>query len=575
MLVATPGQAATYSLLGSSAPKKTCLTSSATPKSTTNNSTATTSICGVNKSSSSAASTLMKTISVRLNRGTEFLKDTVQKALINNTTTSSSSINFHNTNINNINTTIVGSLKHIHGTSAVAVPVSSSNNLASKSGNSAALASTALTSAGAIVRTSIATNTSKSLKLNTVPPTKIHRYPQERQEASRTDSINKEMCHFKPILSAPTMRWKCGSKSRGGASIKIPIACLATNIKSLNCDDCAMVADSSSEDEEVVDEERAVKGNTTHPHKYHKLQPKPSSTLLTTIITSASHQSAFVRLVAQMKTMANIHQSPSEQSHSRTPTKKPDQYKKRPTTRSGRQSKAAVALKLPQVRTSPTNFPLTQVFLRSRKQSLMQVKDLHFSNELIVKKGEKVPADAAFKSSNKETKNAKGNATKKTNRNATKSKMINIVAFAQEKVAAKKKSRDLTANKKDDTTSTVGAPNSEVKINQRKRKRLEATRSVHVGCGPNLNDETSTDLIELAALPPLRKSARLSKDGGNNDLLKIDPMKQVTLRKLKARRMSKRLSESFSPPMTRSRLKELMQKQSVACVGSRNKKQVV
>lgn len=213
MLVATPGQAATYSLLGSSAPKKTCLlNSSATPKSTINNSTPST----TNSSNSgNTAVTLMKTIQVRLNRGTEFLKDTVQKALISNTTnsnnapTSTSSISFRNNNkINNISSSVVGNLKHIHASTAVPATVPAKTTLLTKSTYTTALATAASTSGGAIVRTSIACNTSKSLKLNTIPPTKIHRYPQERQEASSTDSINKEMCHFKPILPAPTMRWK-------------------------------------------------------------------------------------------------------------------------------------------------------------------------------------------------------------------------------------------------------------------------------------------------------------------------------------------------------------------------------
>lgn len=217
MLVATPGQTATYSLLGSSAPKKTTTTcllnTSATPKSTINNSTATTTN---SNNSTNTAATLMKTIQVRLNRGTEFLKDTVQKALISNTTnpnktsTNTSSISFrtnnNNNKINSINS-VVGTLKHIHASSVVAA-VPAKPTLVSKSTYTTDLATAPSTSSGAIVKTSIAASTSKLLKLNTVPPTKIHRYPQERQETSSTDSINKEMCHFKPILPAPTLRWK-------------------------------------------------------------------------------------------------------------------------------------------------------------------------------------------------------------------------------------------------------------------------------------------------------------------------------------------------------------------------------
>ncbi|XP_036333098.1 putative GPI-anchored protein pfl2 [Rhagoletis pomonella] len=573
MLVATPGQAATYSLLGSSAPKKTCLTSSATPKSTTNNSTATTSICNNNKSSSSTASTLMKTISVRLNRGTEFLKDTVQKALIsntsnsNNTATNSSNSNFRNTNINNINTAVVGSLKHIHVKSATAT--SSSNALGAKS---TVLAATPSTSSGAIVRTKIAANNSKALKLHTVPPTKIHRYPQERQEVSSTDSINKEMCHFKPILSAPTMRWKCGSKSRGGATIKIPIACLATNIKNLNCDDCSLVTYSSSEDEKAVDENEVEEEDDKHPQKYHSFKPKPSSTLLTTIITSPSHQSAFVRLVAQMKNLVNINQRPSEQPQSKS-SKKMGQLKKRHTATRSRPSKAAVSLKLPQLRKTPVNLPLTQVFLRSRRQSFVQVKNLDLPTELIIKKGKKVTADATSnnntEAASKSTKDITNTTTKKAKRNVSKSKVINIVAFAQEKGSAQKQSSGTTTTSKDElTTDNNVAPDSEVKLNQRKRKRIEAPSSGDEVVGSKVNDVIVNDSSEQDVLPPLRKSARLSKDGGSTDLMKIGNLKKITVRKCKARSMSKRSTDSFSPPMTRSRLKELMQNKSRTTVGN-------
>ncbi|XP_019847296.2 uncharacterized protein LOC105230228 [Bactrocera dorsalis] len=567
MLVATPGQTTTYSLLGSSAPKKTCLiNSSATPKSTINNSTASTTN---SNNSSNTAATLMKTIQVRLNRGTEFLKDTVQKALISNTTnpinttTNTSSISFRNNNNKiNINSSVVGTIKPIHASSAVA-SVPARTTLVGKSIYTTDLSVAPSTSSCAIVRTSIAANTSKSLKLNTVPPTKIHRYPQERQETSSTDSINKEMCHFKPILPAPTLRWKCGSKSRGGASIKIPVACLATNIKNLNCDDCSKLVEDSSEGEQE-DEAMGVE-DTKHPHKYHLFKPNPSSTLLSTIITAPSHQSAFVRLVAQMKTLVNIRQTPCEKPHKSA--KKKDQYKSRHTARRGR-TNAALALKMQQLRKSPISLPLTQLLLRSRKPSFVQVNKLNLPTELIVKKSRTATAKANPITTSKATnavKDKKRTAaisvqvdSKKGKRNTSKSNVINIVAFAQDKNATQNVKRNLQTSKSKVTTNVDESPAVETKYQQRKRKHVDELCAANEVVGSELHELRKTSSTEASIIPPLRKSARLSKDG-NNELLTIGTVKRITLRKRNTRYTQQRSVDTFSPPMTRSRRKELMQ----------------
>ncbi|CAD6991836.1 unnamed protein product [Ceratitis capitata] len=565
MLVATPGQTTTYSLLGSSAPKKTRLSSPVTSKNSNVNNP---SVVNNNCSTSNAASTLMKTIQVRLNRGTEFLKDTVQKALTtttnsNNTTSSASSITFRNNKTNNINATVVGTLKHAHVASAVAVRVPSRNTIASKSANYTTLATGASTSGGAIERTSISTNVSKTLKLNTVPPTKIHRNSQERQETSSTDSINKEMCHFKPILPAPTVRWKCGSKSRGGAAIRKPLACLATNIKNLNCDDCSKLTDDSSEEEEEAAEDD--KESPTHLHKKHHFKPKPSSTLLTTIITSASHQSAFVRLVAQMKTLVDINQTTRVKSQNRFSKKKSQCKTHHTNTRLGRPSKAASGLKMQQLPKSPIKVPLTQLILRSRKQSFTQVNNLNLPTNLIIKKIETKTTEAASRDKSKPTitpRNKKGTtiplqiATKKGTRNTTKSKVINIVAFAQEKIPNIKSNRTITKCNSKIETATL----ANVKHKQRKRKHIDESLSVNEIIDSAIAENASIDVGEESSLPPVRKSARLSKNG-NDDCLKIDAVKRITIRRRNARSTQNHSYDTFSPPMTRSRVKELMQKQ--------------
>ncbi|XP_050341896.1 uncharacterized protein LOC126768058 [Bactrocera neohumeralis] len=585
MLVATPGQTTTYSLLGSSAPKKTCLlNSSATPKSSINNSTASTN----SNNSSNTAATLMKTIQVRLNRGTEFLKDTVQKALISNTTnpinttTNTSSISFRNNNNKiNINSSVVGTIKPIHASSALA-SVPAKTTLVGKSTYTTDLSAAPSTSSGAIARTSITANTSKPLKLNTVPPTKIHRYPQERQETSSTDSINKEMCHFKPILPAPTIRWKCGSKSRGGATIKIPVACLATNIKNLNCDDCSKLVEDSSEGEQDVNEDEAMGlEDTKHPHKYHLFKPNPSSTLLSTIITAPSHQSAFVRLVAQMKTLVNIRQTPCEKPHKSA--KKKDQYKSRHTARRGR-TNAALALKMQQLRKSPISLPLTQLLLRSRKPSFVQVNKLNLPTELIMKKSRTATAKAnpiATSKSTNAVKDKKRTAalsvqvdTKKGKRNTSKSNIINIVAFAHDKNSTQNVKRTLQTSKSKVTTNVGESPAPETKYQQRKRKHVDELCAANEVVGSELHELRKTSSTEASNIPPLRKSARLSKDG-NNELLTIGTVKRITLRKRNTRYTQQRSVDTFSPPMTRSRRKELMQKQCSPFVMDDNSQLIV
>ncbi|XP_067615847.1 uncharacterized protein [Eurosta solidaginis] len=556
MLVAAPGQSATYSLLGTGAPKKSCLSSSATPKSTS----VTTSNGSVHKSGNSAASTLMKTISVRLNRGTEFIKDTVHKALINsttsskNTTSTASNVSFRN-NINNSTTVANDSLKH-NKTSAVAG--ASSTTSANKPSYSSVLETSVPNSSTKFnITQKEAHRSSKTHKQNTVPPTIIHRYPQDRSETNSTDSINKELCHFKPIISAPTIRWKCGSKSRGAVAIKMPVACLATNMKNLNCDDCSIVSAGNTEIEQPETEAEKQEIDAKQPFRYHIYSPKPSSTLLTTIITSPTHQSAFVRLVAQMKTLVKIQQTAKEQTHSRT-TKNIDDYKMQHARRS-RPSETGVSLKMSQHGKSSLNLPLTQIVLRSRKESFLHLKGHNLPTD-IVKKGEN---DVTKAEGTKLTSTLPLHVlTKKGKRNPTKSRVINIVAFAQKGSTEKTNKNKMEG--KSNVVSDIG-PNSESKHKQRKRKSMEISSSTNKVQSSEIN-EKKNDPTEPDVLPPLRKSARLSKDG-STDLL-IDTVKRVAVKKRKLQSFNKRLSDSFSPPMTRSRLKELLQQHSITSESS-------
>lgn len=252
MLVATPGQTTAYSTLHNSGntatAKKSTLTSNTnasaastavgTPKSLINNNHNSSTTSSTNNSysqhqhhqihkndsknnntttstSKDLNSTKTATHSVKAENSTkpinfiQTLKDSVQKALISTTGICSLATNKHNSdnklqNCNNSNTTTTTSLSNVTSSS-------SSNNIAKAAATTSAaiatnVAATASTSSFSLVRNKYS---SCSLsKLHTIAPTNLHRYPEDRQQASSTDSLQKEMCHFKPIRTAPTTPWK-------------------------------------------------------------------------------------------------------------------------------------------------------------------------------------------------------------------------------------------------------------------------------------------------------------------------------------------------------------------------------
>lgn len=270
-----------------------------------------------------------------------------------------------------------------------------------------------------------------------------------------------------------------------------------------------------------------------------------------------------------MKTLVNIHQTPCEKPHHKF-AKKKDQYKTRHMARRGRSTNTALALKMQQLRKSPISLPLTQLLLRSRKSSFVQVNKLNVQTELIIKKGRTATTKANSVTTSKSTNAAKDKKrtaalslqvdTKKGKRNSSKSNVINIVAFAQDKNATQNAKRNLQMSKSKVTTNVDETPAAKLKNQQRKRKHISEVCLANEVVGSEVNEMRKTSSTEASVMPPLRKSARLSKDG-NNDLLTIGTVKRITLRKRNTRYTQQRSVDTFSPPMTRSRLKELMQKQ--------------
>uniref|UniRef100_A0A1A9ZDJ4 Uncharacterized protein n=1 Tax=Glossina pallidipes TaxID=7398 RepID=A0A1A9ZDJ4_GLOPL len=240
-------------------------------------------------SSKTAASSLMKSLTVRLNRGTETLKATVHKALI--TATAVSSIIERKTITEAITTKLAT-------TTTTATNISNIASLKTSNVINTSASTSASSSAATLLATAHKYPSATFLKLYAVPPTIIHRLPSEREQTSSTDSLNKEMCHFKPIRTAPTTPWKSGSKSRG-VSLRFPKANVATNpefSKKSNCD--------------VINRKEDKNRDMNHDRNPNEnLKPKPSSStlLLTRLLATPNHQSAFVCLVAQMEQLTKKH----------------------------------------------------------------------------------------------------------------------------------------------------------------------------------------------------------------------------------------------------------------------------
>uniref|UniRef100_A0A1A9WS14 Uncharacterized protein n=1 Tax=Glossina brevipalpis TaxID=37001 RepID=A0A1A9WS14_9MUSC len=321
MLVATPGQTATYALAtGPSAKKATTLPSANT---TNNNITGATKVLNsVGTASITANSSNSNNNNKNLNNSNSssghnntFTFNTLKNALITATavssiverktindeaiatkkatatTTTAAATTTTTTSTATTNASTIASLK----TSSY---INTSASTSTSSSNAAAAASAAAAAAVALLATPHKYPSATFLKLYAVSPTIIHRLPSEREQTSSTDSLNKEMCHFKPIRTAPTTPWKSGSKSRG-ISLRFPKANIATNPefnKKPNCD--------------VINRKEDKNRDMNHDRNlYENLKPKSSSStlLLTRLLATPSHQSAFVCLMAQMENLTKMH----------------------------------------------------------------------------------------------------------------------------------------------------------------------------------------------------------------------------------------------------------------------------
>ncbi|XP_043652508.1 uncharacterized protein LOC122619561 [Drosophila teissieri] len=231
----------------------------------------------------SAASALMKTLSVRLHRGTEFIKDTVQKALVMSAPTPVTPATGPAPKI--VDPSLKRKLSGAGGLMGCST-ISSTTSSIPGSSRSYHYVPTSQVSSSQVLPLPSQVPTAAFLRTYTVAPTALHRSTAARKRNPSTDSLLMDLCLFKPIRPMPITPIKI-HKFRG-FEIKKPKFVLAAN------------AD-SEEDED--DEENAV----------HK--PKLSNLSLPTI-----NGSAFVPMsyIATTNTAINATTNTTSRSRSRS-----------------------------------------------------------------------------------------------------------------------------------------------------------------------------------------------------------------------------------------------------------------
>lgn len=140
---------------------------------------------------STAATAIMKTLSVRLHRGTEFIKDTVQKALVMNGPTPVLASQLDSS----FKRKLLGA-GGIMGTSGT-----SNSNSSTSSGSSTSSSSSS--NRKFVLSQPYVFPTADFMRQYTVPPGVLHRSASARKRNASTDSLLMDLCVFKPIRPMP------------------------------------------------------------------------------------------------------------------------------------------------------------------------------------------------------------------------------------------------------------------------------------------------------------------------------------------------------------------------------------
>jgi len=148
----------------------------------------------------SAASALMKTLSVRLHRGTEFIKDTVQKALVMSAPTPVVPAPAPAPKI--LDHSLKRKLSGAGGLMGCSSIGSTTSSIAvSSRSHHYTLTSQAPSAQGLPLTSQVPT--AAFLRAYTVAPTALHRSAAARKRNPSTDSLLMDLCLFKPIRPMP------------------------------------------------------------------------------------------------------------------------------------------------------------------------------------------------------------------------------------------------------------------------------------------------------------------------------------------------------------------------------------
>ncbi|EDV94844.1 uncharacterized protein LOC6567445 [Drosophila grimshawi] len=312
MLLAAAGQAAPYTYessaarkinnnnnnsSNSSSSKNNVSSGNSTSTPTTGAAAAAATTCNTSNSSNSiasnAATAFMKTLSVRLHRGTEFIKDTVQKALVMSATTP-----------------------------VIAAPPQAppkqpdtSHKLKRKvygtGGIMGTSAETSLASRQFVRSQPYIKPTPAFLRHFAVAPSALHRSASARKRNPSTDSLLMDMCLFKPIRPMPITPIKI-NKARGFELKRPKFMPPASNLYSEDEDE-----DDDDEEEDEGDEEHGqevVGKEREAPKEPVALKPKLSTLTLPQNVTASAfvlHEAGSSSSNTQTKDNSNTHTSGS------------------------------------------------------------------------------------------------------------------------------------------------------------------------------------------------------------------------------------------------------------------------
>ncbi|KAH8407824.1 hypothetical protein KR215_002887 [Drosophila sulfurigaster] len=253
---------------------------------------------GSSSIASTAACAIMKTLSVRLHRGTEFIKDTVQKALVMSTTTPVMSTQQpQSQQSQNLKRKFTGHGGIMHSSSGMGSGLGSSRHYA--------------------VIQPYVVPTPAFLRHFTVAPSALHRSASARKRNPSTDSLLMDLCLFKPIRPMPITPIKI-NKARG-FELKRP-KCMPPITNMYSDTDEEEDEDGDDDGEQQLNEE-TVKTETEVAHK-----PKFSTLILPQHATAsafAPHEatkgSISIEAHAPVHTKDNINTHTSDSAKSAAP----------------------------------------------------------------------------------------------------------------------------------------------------------------------------------------------------------------------------------------------------------------